>query len=105
MASMRVTATMLDGTKHEAIGVFMALSDRIAFEKRFDSSFSKMQADRANVREEESAYFAWRTLTRAECAVGGFEDFIEAVEEVELERLDGPVDPTDPAPPPGMLPS
>jgi hypothetical protein len=118
MASMRVMATMLDGTKHEAVGVYMALSDRVMFERLYNVSVVDLKREARNIdadgnatgpvptlREEQTAYFTWRTLTRGECPVGGFEDFIEAVEEITLERLDGPVDPTDPAPLPGTSPS
>jgi len=118
VTSMRVVAVMLDGTKHEAVGVYMALSDRVAFERLYKLSIidlkreSKLidaegdaEAPVRNLREEQTAYFCWRTLTRGDCPVGGFEDFLEAVEEVKLERLDGPVDPTDPAPAPGESPS
>lgn len=118
MTSMRVVAMMLDGTKHEAVGVYMALSDRVAFERLYNLSVIDLkretklldaegnaEAPVRNLREEQTAYFCWRTLTRGECPVGGFDDFLEQVEEVKLERLDGPVDPTDPGPPPGTSPS
>jgi hypothetical protein len=115
---MRVVAVMLDGTKHEAVGVYMALSDRVAFERIYNRSIIDLrretklldaegdaQAPVTNLREEQTAYFCWRTLTRGECPVGGFEDFLEQVEGVTLERLDGPVDPTAPDPLPGTSPS
>jgi hypothetical protein len=118
MASMRVVAVMLDGTKHEAIGVYMALSDRVAFERLYNVSVVDLKREARNIdaegnaqapvptlREEQTAYFTWRALTRGDCPVGGFEDFLEAVEEITLERLDGPVDPTVPAPAPGESPS
>ena len=118
MASWRVVAITLDGTKHEAVGVYMALSVRVAFERLYNVSVVDLrrearliddegnaQAPVANLREEQTAYFAWRTLTRGDCPVGGFEDFLETVEEIKLERLDGPVDPTVPAPAPGESPS
>ncbi len=118
MASMRVVAIMLDGTKHEAVGVYMALSDRVAFERIYNVSVvdlkreAKMIDDEGNakapvptLREEQTAYFTWRALTRGECPVGGFEDFLEGVEDITLERLDGPVDPTVPAPVLGESPS
>jgi len=118
VASMRVTAVMLDGTKHETVGVYMALSDRIAFERLYKLSIIDLKRETKlldaegdatapvrNLREEQTAYFAWRSLTRGDCPVGGFEDFLEVVEEIKLERLDGPVDPTDPAPLPGTSPS
>jgi len=56
-------------------------------------------------REEQTGFYCWRLLTRAECPVGGFEDFLEGVEEVTLEALEGPADPTDPVPLPGPSPS
>ncbi len=115
---MRVVAVMLDGTKHEAVGVYMALSDRIAFERSYDLSIIELKRETKlldaegnaevpvrNLREEQTAYFCWRTLTRGDCPVGGFEDFLEQVEEVKLERLDGPVDPTVPDPLSGDSPS
>jgi hypothetical protein len=115
MASMRVVAIMLDGTKHEAVGVYMALSDRVAFERHYDLSLMALrkearesqtgEGDPATFREEQTGYFCWRLLTRAECPVGGFEDFLEGVEEVTLEALEGPADPMVPAPLPGPLPS
>ena len=118
MTSMRVVAVMLNGDKHEAVGVYMALSDRVTFERLYDVSVMELkrqskvideegnaQAAVPNLREEQTAYFCWRTLTRGECPVGGFEDFLENVEEVQIERLDGPVDPTVPGPLPGTSPS
>lgn len=118
MTSMRVVAVMLDGTKHEAIGVYMALADRVAFERHYNLSITELkretkllddegnaEAPVRSLREEQTAYFSWRTLTRAECPVAGFEDFLEGVEEIKLERLDGPVDPTAPPPVPGESPS
>jgi hypothetical protein len=115
---MRVVAVMLDGTKHEAVGVYMALSDRIMFERIYDVSVVELRRESRKIdadgeatsevrtlREEQTAYFCWRTLTRGECPVGGFDDFLENVEEVKLEKLDGPVDPTDPSPLPGTSPS
>jgi len=114
VTSMRVVAVMLDGTKHETIGVYMALSDRVAFERLYAVSVvelrreTKLLDDEGNatapvalLREEQTAWFSWRALTRGDCPVGGFEDFLEGVEEIQLERLDGPVDPTDSGPPPG----
>jgi len=118
VTSMRVVAVMLDGTKHEAVGVYMALSDRVAFERIYDVSVVELRRESRKIddegeatapvqilREEQTAYFCWRTLTRGECPVGGFDDFLENVEEVKLEKLDGPVDPTDPGPLPGTSPS
>lgn len=115
---MRVIAVMLDGTKHEAVGVYMALADRVAFERIYNLSVIDLkretklldaegnaEAPVRNLREEQTAYFCWRTLTRGDCPVGGFDDFLEQVEEVKLERLDGPVDPTDAGPQPGTSPS
>jgi len=106
---------MLDGTKHEAVGSFMALSDRVQFERRYNLSVLEMarQSDllspdgrpRANVtdlREERMAYFAWKTLVRGDPAVGDFEVFVDTVDELTIERLVGPVDPTAEVPPPGM---
>jgi hypothetical protein len=111
MASMRVVAVMLDGTKHEAVGVYMALSDRVAFERHFDISMMQLRREARGeeglnaFREEQTGFYCWRLLTRAECPVGGFEDFLEGVEEVTLEPLEGPADPTDPVPLPGPSPS
>lgn len=118
MSSMRVVAVMLDGTKHEAVGVYMALSDRVAFERIYNTSVIELkretrlldeegnaQAPVEKLREEQTAYFCWRTLSRGDCPVGGFEDFLEGVEGVTLERLDGPLDPTAPDPLPGESPS
>lgn len=109
MGNARVVALMLDGTKHEATGVFMALADRVAFERLYNVSVLELnrQTDLLNedgtprgkvdeLREERSAFFVWRTLERGEQAVGDFEGFLEAVEEIQIERLAGPVDPTEP---------
>jgi hypothetical protein len=109
----RVTAIMLDGTKHEGTSVWQALSDRVAFERRYATSIlSAAQKLKGNldeegnptegfdwslVNEERLAFFAWRVLRRAERPVGDFDDFIDNVEDIELEALEGPADgPADP---------
>ena len=114
MGSARIVAVMLDGTKHEAVGVFMALADRVAFERQYDVSVLEMRrqtemldpdgkpkADVTALREERTAFFCWRTLHRGEQPVGDFEGFLDGVEEVQIERLEGPADPTDAGLPPG----
>jgi hypothetical protein len=114
MTTARITAVMLDGTKHEATGVFMALSDRVAFERLYNVSALEMarQTDLlapdgtptaavSDLREERHAFFCWRLLRRAELPVGEFDEFIENTEECHIETLKGPVDPTDPDQPPG----
>lgn len=112
MTTMRVVAVMLDGTKHEVVGVYMALSDRVAFERLYNKSLIDLRRDTrhldadeapaSGLREEQTAFFCWRTLARGGCPVGDFEAFLDSAEDVTLERLDGPVDPTEPGLPPGM---
>ncbi|MGQ0669180.1 MAG: hypothetical protein ACT4PO_05850 [Actinomycetota bacterium] len=104
---------MLDGTKHEAIGIYMALADRVAFERRYASSIldiareaKAMGADgipmtKIDLNEERAAFFSWRVLDRADAGAGAFEEFLEAVEEISIEKLEGPADPTVADPPPG----
>src|SRR5262245_61361199 len=118
MTTARVVAVYFDGTKHEAVGSFMALSDRVHFERRYNLSVLEMQRQSdllspdckaagnvTDLREERMAYFAWKTLVRGDPAVGDFEAFVDSVDDLSIERLDGPVDPTVEVPQPGMLPS
>jgi len=112
---MRVVAVMQDGTKHETVGAYMALSDRVAFERKYAVSVAELrretrrlddpEADVSSLREEHTAFYAWLTLRRGDCPVGDFDAFIGDVDDLTLERLDGPVDPTDPGPLPGTSPS
>jgi hypothetical protein len=111
----RVTAIMLDGTKHQGESVWQALSDRVAFERRYATSIYAATAklkdsldekgaptegfDWSLVNEERLAFFAWRVLRRAERPVGEFEEFLDGVEEIELEAMDI-ADPTDAGQPP-----
>ena len=119
MNSARTVAVMLDGTKHEAVGVFMPLSDRVAFERRYNLSILEMARvtkdnldDKGipigpvpDLTEERTAFFTWRLLARGECPVGSFDEFLDGVERIEIERLEGEADPTDGGPLPGILPS
>lgn len=111
MTTARVTAVMLDGTKHDATGVFMALADRVAFERLFNVSVLQMRreagavddtgSDVGGLREERAAFFTWRVLSRASCPVGSFEEFLDTVDSIGVERLEGSLDPTDAGLPPG----
>lgn len=102
MTSMRVVAVMLDGTKHEAVGSYMPLADRVAFERKWGVAFESLftvDGDGANIsgpewRDERGAFFTWCVLHRGGAAVGDFDAFVENADAVTVERLDGPVDPT-----------
>lgn len=116
MATAQITAVMLDGTKHEATGAYMALADRVAFERKYESSIIEMsrqarhlgedgmpldESDLSGLREERAAFFAWRTLERGGCPVGEFDAWLDAVDEITIDRMEGEADPTAAAPPSG----
>ncbi len=115
MTTARITALMLDGTKHEATGVYLALADRLAFERRFGYSIFRdtkrmrveqdgtgtAEVDVGDLREEEHAFMCWCILHRAGL-VGDYDVFTAGVESIgRPDFQDGPVDPTDPDLPPG----
>jgi len=100
----RIAALMFDGTKHEAIGTYMGLSDRVAFERLFSVSYTDMwraglggkPVPGPEYREERAAWFCWRLLRRCEEDVPDtFDAFVEACEELKIEDLDERLDPTD----------
>ncbi len=115
MNTVRVVVVMLDGTKCEGTGVYMPLSDRVAFEHRFGISViandqgmfdadGKLvpNADLSKMREEHSAFFCWSLLHRAGSFAHDFEQFISSVEELNVfgSELEGEsVDPTGVIPP------
>ena len=114
MTTARITAVMLDGTKHEATGAYMALADRVAFERRYSATILEMSraaqmldaegnvrpdADISGLREERTAFFAWRVLQRAGQASEDYDQFLEAVEEITIDT--GEMDPTGPVQAPG----
>jgi hypothetical protein len=119
MRTARFVVTMLDGTKHDVVGVYMALGDRIEYERVyarsiFDKGKIDMQADGSGsatvdmnkVEEESRVFFVWKMLQRAEVPVGSFDDFWPGLESMDgPEFLDGPLDPTVEDQQPGSLPS
>lgn len=109
MTTAHVTAVMLDGVEHEATGVYMALADRVAFERIYNVSILEMARESRSLsgkddapvpelREERAAYFAWRLLDRASAGVGDFDHFLENADELRIEVIAKPVDPTEPVP-------
>lgn len=116
MTTARITAVMLDGTKHEATGVYMPLADRVAFERKYAETLgqirkqakeagSESEPDFSGVKDEQVAFFCWRLLRRGQIPVGEFEDFLENADELAIDVQDGPADPTDAGPPLGNSPS
>lgn len=113
MSRRTVTATMFDGTEHKATGEYLALADRVAFERKFgistailskhaslfdDKGTLKDDADlsdlEGNVAEQHS-FLSWRLLSRGGCDVGDFDTFIDACVNIEVgPKEDGGVDPT-----------
>lgn len=117
MTTARITAVMLDGTKHEATGVYMALADRVAYERQYESSIIALgraaralrddgdAADVPDLRLEQDVFFSWRLLERGGRPVGTFEEFLTGVEDIDVDVQEGPADPTAEALQPGTLPS
>lgn len=119
MKTAHVVAVMLNGEKHDVVGVYMALGDRIEYERRYGSSIfakgkvtreadgtSKAELDTGAIDEESRTYFVWKMLKRAELPVGDFDDFWPDLEKIEgPEFLEGPADPTDEGLQPGSSPS
>lgn len=127
--SMRVAAHLWpsadhpDGRTIEASGVWAGLSDRVAFESKFDVAWNvhvrallaaiREKRDDPELREDRGAFMAWRLLRRAypaDQALAELDVFLEATKEVDLERLDlvvdaagervdASLDPTEPTPP------
>lgn len=107
-----VVVTLLDGKKAEATGEYMALADRVAYERRFNESamvLSQMSdvfdektgkvkkgADISGVREEWLAFFAWRLLKREGVAGEDYDSFLDSVADVSVDVEPDP--PTRPAP-------
>ena len=119
MTTARITAILLDGSKHEATGVFRALADNVAWERRFKVSFVSFQKEVAGsftsdgkvnteatmeaLTTEREAFLPWRLLNREKAFTGDFDSFLDNVEAIEVEVFETeegmPVDPTtDPAP-------
>lgn len=114
MTTARVTAILLDGSKHEATGIFRALTDKVAWEREFKTSFVSFQrdvgasvedgqirkdADLSSLTAEREAFLPWRLLHREKAFTATFEEFLDNVEALEVEVIEGDgVDPTVPAP-------
>lgn len=121
---MKITATFLDGSSETIdTSTYMALTDRMAFERRFNKNVLDLRglaeaigedgklsptADLSVLREEWLAFFTWRVMGREIGDVGAFEDFVEKVAALdfvgpdaarqETEEDEG-LDPTDQDPP------
>jgi len=115
MTTARIVATMLDGAEHDKTGTYMALADRVAFERLYNVSILEMARESRTLstsgddpvpelREERAAFFAWRLLLRSGAEVGDFDSFLDNADGLSIEVLKT-VDPTDPAPEPGTSPS
>ena len=117
MTTAHITAILLDGSKHEATGVFRALADKVAWEREFKTSFVSFQkvigdsvtpdgeidrdANLDSLTSEREAFLPWRLLHREKAFTGTFEEFLDNVEAIEVEVIEGDgVDPTAPTPPP-----
>lgn len=120
MTVAHITAILLDGSKHEATGVFRALADKVAWEREFKTSFVSFQKvigdsvtpdgaiDRAanleSLTSEREAFLPWRLLNREKVFAGTFDEFLDNCESLEVQILEDergePLDPTatDPSP-------
>ena len=114
MTTAHVTAILLDGSKHEATGVFRALADKVAWERRFKVSFVSFQkavagsftedgkvnteATMEALTSEREAFLPWRLLNREKAFTGDFDSFLDNVETIEVEVFENEqgdgVDPT-----------
>lgn len=135
----RITVLMLDGEKHEFVATYMPLADRVAFEKKWGVAFEglfryttveledpqaeggtrKVTVPNAGPewRDERGAFFIWRAMRRHGIEVAGFDQWLEQVDDIDIEPVDGPpaepnaslidaapdggLDPTDQDPPHG----
>lgn len=110
-----VAVSLLDGTKQEATGPVFGMSDRIAFERQFQIPALKLAeledlfdkkgklrpgADLSQVREEWFAFLGYRVLRRAGVVTQSFDEWVEVVDDVQLNIEQAP-NPTEEAPQPG----
>lgn len=103
-AHARVTAVMLDGSKVEAEGPYMATADRIAFEELFSMAFGALGRD--VIQERQAAFFSWCLLHREGVIADEFDVFKTKVEEIEIDAEESAnVDPTEPDQPIDSSPS
>ena len=87
----RVTATMLDGTKLEADGNYMALADLFDFEDHFGYPFGRdAKAIEAGepVFSKPGAYIPWAILRRAGLGPADFDEFCRNLAGLEVDLSD-----------------
>lgn len=98
---------------------WMCQADRVAFERRFDTSIGAMSAlreqfdpetnepkegaDLSPIKEEYIAFFAWRCMNREVGDQGAFEAWVETVAEVDIGAPDPPT--TEQEAEPGSAPA
>ncbi len=93
--NVKASVQMLDGKAHEVEGLYIALPDRIAFERRFKIPVLTLTKDEA-LLEEHVAFLVHRLLLRSGVDVGTFDAFVENVQEITLEAIPVPTEPTAP---------
>lgn len=96
MATVRATATMIDGSTYTAEGTYLGLADRIVFERKYGKSVSTIVRD-DDLMEEPVAFLVHRMLERSDPAVGDFEAFVNKVQDIKIEAVPDPTDPAAPA--------
>jgi len=101
---MRITATLLDGTKYSCLDKhYMSTGDRVAFEHQFELSTAALSkfkeafnddgtvvpgADLGAFREEWTVFFCWRSLRRAGQDVGNYDTFVDNLDELSIKDPD-----------------
>jgi hypothetical protein len=96
----RITVLHVDGSGDVSEGVFAGWGDQVQFERRFgvnaavlgtlrdafdDEGVLAKGADPASIKSEWLAYLAWRTLSRSRVGTPPFEEWIETVDELDIQ--------------------